>query len=155
MATADKAPVPASSAGDDDEMVEVLFQGLPVRIKASLDPLTLQRRITERVFAARSLDEAFAVWEAQSSDELEGRVCVMAGVRWGVFTSPETAQRLPLAEVQTVDDDGEVTSGFVTTASNLVAFLAAADQGGWFPFKARIVGEKTSNGRTALRFARA
>ena len=151
------AQTPANRAPDAEgagELVEVDFQGMPLKIRASLDPSAMQRRILERLFEAKSLDEAFEVWESQSSDGLEGRVFIMTSVSWGVYTRQEDGTRIPLAEVHHVDAEGEELRPWVTTASNLVGFLAAAEQGEWFPFTARIVGERTSSGRTALRFAR-
>ncbi len=148
---------PANTApekAETSEIVEVNFQGLPIKLRASTDPEAAQRRILERLFASNSIEEAFDVWEGQSSEDLEGRTFTITGVRWAPYTRPEDGEKIPLAEVSHVDEDGEELRPFVTTAANLVGFLLAAEQGGWFPFTARVVGEKTSRNRTALRFAR-
>lgn len=138
----------------DNETGEVLpasfdVDNLP---QMDLDPATIQRRITERVMEADSLEELFDVWEAPTSRNLANRAFKIVGVRWGLYEAE--GGPVPLAEVDALDLSTNKRERFVTTASNLTSFLVRAHQLDEIPFEARIVEVTTRQGRTALRFGR-
>lgn len=140
-----------TKAGEAGSLVSFGGIGRPVAVE--LDPEAIQRRILERVFEAKSLDELFGVWSAKTSDQLEGRTFEVRAVRWGEYESERGP--IPLAEVSAIDKSSGKDETFVTTAVNLTAFLAQAEAIGELPFTARIAGARTRSGQTSLHFEQA
>jgi len=155
-ATAKDGTVLDETFGDEPvvgEVVPVSFGGVQFPVTITDTPEAIQARILTRLFAAETLEDAFATWESQSSDALVGKRFEIQGVRWGTYNAQDGI--IPLAEVHAVElDSGEETT-FVTTAANITGFLALADSRGWFPFKMRIDGQKTRRDQTVLVPARA
>jgi hypothetical protein len=144
-------PVPADQG-------EVTFAGVSFPVTWSeADPEVVQQRIMGRLFAAETLDQAFDVWEGDSSDALVGKTYEILEVAWMPYEAVKedgSTKTIPLAEVSAVNCGTGEKETWTTTATNLTGFLAWAENHDKLPFKARIQGELTRRGRTVLRFAR-
>jgi len=134
-------------------MIAEAFGKAGVEFSSADDPMSVQRDIVQRVMSATSLDELFGNWEVTTSDKLEGRTLTILGAEWTTYNSE--AGPIPLARVKAEDVREHSTFTFVTTAPNLTAFIARAQQIGALPFTAKIEGSKTARGFTSLHFVRA
>lgn len=128
------------------------FPGTNRPLPSTLDPETIAQAVVNRVMASETVEQMFDVWEGETSDKLVNRVFTILDAEWGWYDS-ETGP-IPLAMVNAVNKEtGEVTV-FPTTSRNLTAFIFNAQERHLLPFTARIIGEHTRSGRTALRFGR-
>lgn len=131
----------------DDKFFSAMSIELPV-----MDPIEIQRQITGRVMKAESLDELFRVWEAKTSDQLVGKIVTIRSVDWSGYNASYGV--IPLAKIIAYDEIEKKDMDFITTAPNLTSFIARAMQLQLLPFTAKIVGNQTRNGQTALHFER-
>lgn len=116
------------------------------------DPEAVTRRMVDRMFKTKNIDEMFDALSGTSSDELVGKTIEVKSVEWDVYESDKGP--IPLAVVGAVDQtDGELFE-FVTTSPMLTSFIRQAEVLSLIPFKARIEGKKTRSGREALNFVR-
>lgn len=133
-------------------MIYDAFGDANVKFQERDDPMSVQRDIVQRVMSANSLDELFGNWEVTTSDKLEGKTIKIDSVEFTTYESEDGP--IPLARVKGNERPSNDPITFVTTAPNLTSFIARAHQLGALPFTAKIVGNKTSRGFTALHFER-
>lgn len=165
---------PTVSVDEGGETGVVVFNGIPLPITFTHDPAAIQQDIIRRLMEATTLSEAFDVWEGDRSKALIGRTFIVNGAEWDTYRI-EDGSLVPLAIVDSVNVATGEQERWTTTASNLVGWLAWIELYGQlttaakckcpagerekgcdvphFPFTARVNGEKTRRGFTALRFA--
>lgn len=143
----------ADGFGDPTEAVGMdvdLAPGLLGEIR-SVDPAAVQKRISDRMGKADSLDELFSATKGNTSDEMDGKAIRVLSVNWQPYEAADRGT-IPLAVVAYVDLATNKEDEFATTASGLVNFLYFAGKLNAIPFEARIVGKRTRQGQTALNF---
>jgi hypothetical protein len=133
-------------------MITDAFKGANVVFAEKDDPMSVQRDIVKRVMSADSMDELFGNWEVTTSDKLEGKTIFITEAEFTTYESEDGP--IPLARVKGNERPSDEPITFVTTAPNLTSFIARAQQLNGLPFTAKIVGNKTSRGFTALHFER-
>lgn len=133
-------------------MITDAFKDSNVTFAERDDPMSVQRDIVKRVMSANSIDELFGNWEVTTSDKLEGKTIFIEDAEFTTYESNDGP--VPLARVKGRERPSDEPMTFVTTAPNLTSFIARAMQLDALPFTAKIVGNKTSRGFTALHFER-
>lgn len=156
-ATAEKTDVDTDTGEILEESVAAskiieAFAAGGTTIEPGDNPEAIQKRIVDRIFKADTLDDLFGQWEMLASDQLEGRTFTITACDFDVYTPNDGGAQVPLAKVTATEKDETVR--FITTAPNLTAFIARAAMINEIPFTAKIVGERTKRGFTALHFAR-
>jgi hypothetical protein len=119
---------------------------------AAGDAETIQASIVQRVMKAESLDDLFGQWEAKTIDKFEGEIVTIHDAEWGTYNSEQG--QIPLARLQLSTRANPTAQEVIATAPNLTAFVFRAQQLDALPFSAKIVGNRTSRGYTALHFER-
>lgn len=142
--TTTRSEVELVPAPDTRPVYEDLMASLPVET----DPDEVTRRILNQLGRAKTLDEAFAVWETSNSKDLAGRAFEVLSVRWSWYMSANG--EVPLAEVAATElSTGEQTT-WVTTAKNICGFLWWLQTNNVLPAKFRILEKTTRSGNTVL-----
>lgn len=158
MAAKDTAPTADAETGEIDEvqaesLILEAFSGAGLVKPDADDPMAIQMQIVNRILAAESMDALFGQFEAKTIDKYEGEVVTISDAEWGTFESEQGT--IPLARLQIATIAAPTPVLVIATSPNLTAFVARAQQLGGLPFTAKIIGNKTKRGFTALHFERA
>lgn len=131
---------------------DLTYEDLMASLPIETDPNEVTRRILNQLGQAKTLDEAFAVWETTSSKNLAGRAFEVLSVRWSWYMT--TSNEVPLAEVSAIEIGTGEPVTWVTTAKNICGFLWWLQLNKALPAKFRILEKATRSGNTVLVPAR-
>lgn len=116
------------------------------------DPFAVQVDIVNRLLAATTLEELFAVHEGDNSQRLVGHTLRLSAVAWDTFDSDNGP--IPMAKITATDVDTDTVEDFRSTSLNITAFTRVCEREKLFPVVVKVEGVKTRQGQTALKFSR-
>ena len=141
--------------GDEPENLPdaVLSGDDRIPIDWNADPLTVQRKIVDRIFKATTVDEVFEVYAGDATAALENRVFNVLEVSFAPYESERGV--IPMAHVDGLPEGTDEITSWRSTSTSIVAMLAKLHYLQAFPLKVRIVAAKTQGGFKAYHLEKA
>jgi hypothetical protein len=124
-----------------------------IPIDWNTDPISVQRKIVDKILNAKTVDELFDVYAGDATSSLENKVFNILEVSFTPYESERGV--IPMAHVDGVLEGQDEITSWRTTATSIVAMLAKLHQLEAFPLRVRIVSAKTSSGYKAFHLERA